>query len=212
MPSRRSFMAISGASVATAAFGGVALAQTSASATSTVETSSGRIRGRLTGRVHSFKGVPYAASTAGAGRFLPPSKPQPWTGVRDAFELGLRCPQPQAQLVPEFGVMDRREPMGEDCLSLNIWTAGLNDGRRRPVMVWLHGGGFTGGSAGFDVYDGTNLAARHDVVLVGVNHRLNIFGFLYLADLGNDKYAQAANVGMIDIVAALQWVDRKSVV
>jgi para-nitrobenzyl esterase len=103
-------------------------------------------------------------------------------------------------------IMDRREPAGEDCLSLNIWTAGLQDGRKRPVMVWLHGGGFTGGSAAFDCYDGTNLAARHGVVVVGVNHRLNIFGFLYLADFGQERYAQASNVGMQDIVLALAWV------
>src|SRR5439155_17861769 len=131
MPSRRAFLALSGGSLAAAAFSRVALAQTSSS-TPIVETASGRIRGRLAGRITAFKGVPYGASTAGPARFLPPSKPPPWIGVRDAFELGLRCPQQQAQLVPEFGVMDRREPMGEDCLCLNVWTAGLGDGRKRP--------------------------------------------------------------------------------
>jgi para-nitrobenzyl esterase len=156
--------------------------------------------------VHVFKGLPYGAPTAGERRFLPPSKPAPWTGVRDALDFGPRCPQVQGALVPEFMIMDRREPAGEDCLSLNVWTAGLGDGGKRPVMVWLHGGGFTGGSAAFDCYDGTNLAARHGAVVVGVNHRLNIFGYLYLADFGQEKYAGAANVGMQDIVLALEWV------
>src|SRR5262245_58853458 len=101
MPSRRSFLALTGGSIAASTFGRGAFAQTAGAPTPIVDTAFGRIRGRTIGRVHSFKGVPYGASTAGTARFLPPSKPQPWTGVRDAFELGLRCPQPQAQLVPE---------------------------------------------------------------------------------------------------------------
>ena len=96
--------------------------------------------------------------------------------------------------------------MSEDCLRLNIWTAGLDDGKKRPVMVWFHGGGFTGGSGGNVRYDGTILAKKHGVVLVTVNHRLNAFGFLYLAKLGGEKYADSGNVGMLDIVAALNWV------
>jgi len=171
-----------------------------------VETTAGKIRGSFDSKVFSFKGVPYGASTAGDMRFLPPAKPQPWTGVRDTLELGLRAPQLPANLVPEFAVMDRTGPTGEDCLSLNIWTQGLKDGHKRPVMVWLHGGGFSTGSANFTVYDGANLAAKHDVVLVGVNHRLNIFGFLYLPEIGGEKFAKASNAGMLDIVAALEWV------
>ena len=97
-------------------------------------------------------------------------------------------------------------PMSEDCLRLNVWTAGLKDGKKRPVMVWLHGGGFSGGSGGNVRYDGTNLARKHDVVLVTVNHRLNAFGFLYLGKLGGEKYADSGNAGMLDIVAALNWV------
>ena len=171
-----------------------------------IETASGKVRGFNVGKVKAFRGIPYGASTAGAGRFQPPAQAMPWAGVRDALELGLRAPQLPASLVPEMGVMDRTEPMGEDCLMLNVWSQGLRDGRKRPVMVWLHGGGFTNGSAGFYCYDGANLAAKHDVVVVGVNHRLNIFGFLHLADVGGAKYAHATNAGMLDCVQALQWV------
>jgi para-nitrobenzyl esterase len=172
----------------------------------TVETTAGKVQGISQGGVHAFRGIRYGASTAGAARFLPPAKPLAWTGTRDAFELGLRSPQPDAALIPEVTAVDRSEPIGEDCLCLNVWSQGLRDGHNRPVMVWLHGGGYSTGSAGFTIYDGANLAHKRDVVVVGVNHRLNIFGFLYLADLGNAKYEQASNVGMLDIVAALEWV------
>jgi len=202
---RRSFLNCGAATAGLIASGGIGRVW-AGSAAPIVETAAGKIRGSFDGRVLAFKGVPYGASTAGNLRFLPPAKPQGWTGVRDSLELGLRAPQLPANLVPEFGVMDRTGPMGEDCLSVNIWTQGLKDGHKRPVMVWLHGGGFSTGSANFTVYDGANLAAKHDVVLVGVNHRLNIFGFLYLADLGGEKFAQASNAGMLDIVAALEWV------
>lgn len=170
-----------------------------------VETASGRVRGYMDQGVNAFRGIPYGASTAGANRFQPPQKPQPWTGVRDAVELGLRSPQLQDPRIPEFSVMDRAEPSGEDCLMLNVWSSGLGTGRR-PVMVWFHGGGFAAGSAGFTCYDGANLARKHDVVVVGVNHRLNIFGFLYLAEIGGPRFANASNVGMLDAVAALEWV------
>ena len=175
----------------------------------TVTTTSGKVRGTQQGKVQAFKGLSYGASTAGDGRFMPPAKPKPWTGVRDAFELGTRSPQLQESftqvVVAEFQPMDRAEPMGEDCLHLNVWTAGVGSGKR-PVMVWLHGGGYTSGSGGFVCYDGTNLAANHDVVVVTVNHRLNAVGYLYLAGLGGEKYANASNVGQLDIVAALEWV------
>ena len=171
-----------------------------------VETTAGRIRGYERDGVYGFRGVPYGASTAGANRFMPPKPATPWTGVRDTVELGTRSPQTEAHLVPEFGVMDRFEPAGEDCLVVNVWSQGLGDNRRRPVMVWLHGGGFSGGSNGFLCYDGANLARKHDVVVVGVNHRLNGFGFLYLAELGGARYKDSGNVGMLDVVAALGWV------
>ncbi len=170
-----------------------------------VETTSGRVRGLFFQGVNAFRGVPYGASTAGANRFLPPRAPQGWTGVRDVNALGLRAPQLSNPRVPEWFVMDRGEPQGEDCLVLNVFTPSVNDNGRRPVMVWLHGGGFVGGSAGFTVYEGQNLVGMRDVVLVHLNHRLNVFGFLYLGDAGGERYADG-NVGMLDIVAALEWV------
>lgn len=171
-----------------------------------VETTAGKVRGGRAGPVSYFKGVHYGASTAGDMRFMPPAKPAPWSGVHDAVQLGLRSPQNVSGLIPEVDAVDAKEPMGEDCLCLNVWTPGVGHAHRRPVMVWLHGGGYTSGSGGFTIYDGTNLAARHDVVVVTVNHRLNAFGYLFLPDIGGAKYAHASNVGMLDIVAALQWV------
>ena len=171
-----------------------------------VETTAGKVRGTIEGKVSAFRGVPYGASTAGSGRFMPPQKPQSWSGVKDTVELGHRSPQAASGLIPEVAAVDANEPAGEDCLVLNVWTPSTGAGHKRPVMVWLHGGGFTSGSGGFKIYDGVNLAGKHDVVVVTVNHRLNAFGYLYLADLGGAKYANSTNVGMLDIVAALQWV------
>ena len=172
----------------------------------TIETNAGKIRGSIEGGVNCFKGVHYGRSAAGARRFMPPEKPQPWTGVRDAIDLGERSPQNPSGLIPEVAAVDRTEPMGEDCLCLNVWTPGVGASHKRPVMVWLHGGGFSSGSGGFLIYDGRILAAKHDVVAVTVNHRLNAFGYLYLAELGGEKYARSSNIGMLDIVAALEWV------
>lgn len=175
-----------------------------------VDTSAGKLRGTQTGGVHIFKGVRYGAPTDGDARFMPPRKAAPWTGVRDAVEFGPRAPQLDNQfhgmVPPEFESMDPGGPMSEDCLCLNVWTAGLGNGGKRPVMVWLHGGGYTTGSGAFVCYDGTELARKHGVVVVNLNHRLGVFGFTYLAELGGEKYAQASNAGMLDIVAALEWV------
>jgi para-nitrobenzyl esterase len=171
-----------------------------------VETTAGKVRGTVEDKVSVFRGVPYGASTAGSGRFMPPEKPQPWTGVKDTLELGHRSPQGPSTLIPEVAAVDVGEPAGEDCLVLNVWTPSAASTHKRPVMVWLHGGGFTSGSGGFKIYDGVNLAGKHDVVVVTINHRLNAFGYLYLADVGGAKYANSSNVGMLDIVAALEWV------
>src|SRR5436309_8696581 len=171
----------------------------------TAQTAAGKVRGLQIDRVQAFRGIPYGASTAGARRFQPPAKPEPWTGVRDAFELGLRSPLIDSVLVPEWGPLNLREPMGEDCLNLNVWTPGVA-AAKRPVMVWLHGGGYAAGSPGMVAYDGANLARTHDVVVVGVTHRLNAFGFLYLAELGGERFAEASNAGMRDIIAGLEWV------
>ena len=170
----------------------------------TVKTTGGQLRGYIDNKVHVFKGVPYGASTAGSARFLPPQKPQPWTGVRDAFEWGGRPPQILGGEPAEMIPTDPREPLSEDCLVMNVWTPNPGSGRR-PVMVWLHGGGFASGSGSYSIYEGRELARKHDVVSISVNHRLNAFGFLYLAHLGG-KWANASNAGMLDIVAALEWI------
>ena len=174
--------------------------------TAAVQTASGRLRGVVRFGVNQFWGVPYAASTAGANRFMPPTKVAPWNGVRDCFQVGNRSPQDPDGPISEVFALDRQEPMGEDCLNLNVFTPALGSGNR-PVMVWLHGGGFSGGSGNWLLYEGTNLARKEDVVMVSVTHRLNLFGFLYLADLGGgEKWSTASNAGMQDIVAALAWI------
>ena len=170
-----------------------------------VETSVGRVRGLLDSGIHVFKGLPYGAPTGGKARFLPPSKPASWTGVRDAFEWGQRAPQPAAA-TDNAGLPTRDAAVGEDCLVVNVWTPGVNDGRRRPVMVWLHGGGFSTGSGSDRVYEGVNLAQRGDVVVVTINHRLNLFGYLHLGDLLGPEYAASGNTGQLDIMASLRWV------
>src|SRR5665213_4575580 len=173
-----------------------------------VQTVGGKLRGSRTGEVSVFKGIPYGASTAGVGRFMPPSAPESWTGVRDASALGPRSPQLPIMLLPQIQALSEgmrfEDQMGEDCLCLNVWSATL--AARKPVMVWLHGGGFASGSGGQAIYDGADLAAKHDVVVVTVNHRLNVFGYLYLAELCGEKYADSGNAGMLDIVQALEWV------
>ncbi|HLG58428.1 MAG TPA: carboxylesterase family protein [Vicinamibacterales bacterium] len=171
----------------------------------TVDTTAGKLRGYIENGVQVFKGVPYGASTAGANRFMPPQKPQPWTGVRDAFEYGGRAPQFLGGEPEEMLSTDPREAQSEDCLVLNVWTPKPGNGQRRPVMVWFHGGGFASGSGSYSIYSGQELARKHDVVAISVNHRLNIMGYLYLAGFGG-KWANASNVGMLDNVRALEWV------
>jgi len=176
----------------------------------TVATTAGKVRGTTQDKVHAFKGVPYAASTAGENRFMPPAKLASWTNVRECYELGPRSPQLlrsfHGQVPPEVEVMDRDEPMGEDCLVLNVWTPSVGRSGKRPVMVWQPGGGYTSGSGGFICYDGTQLAKKHDVVAISLNHRLTALGYLYLAGIGRDKYANSSNLGNLDIIAALEWV------
>ncbi len=198
---------LAAASVAAAGLALDAPGAMAASAAPVANTRYGKIRGRADGGVKIFKGVPYGASTAGANRFMPPQPPAPWNDVRDTTMFGNRAPQTDATgFMEEEVVALDRTAQSEDCLRLNIWTTGLKDDKKRPVMLWCHGGGFTGGSGGNVRYDGAMLAKKHGVVLVTINHRLNALGFLYLAKLGGEKYADSGNVGMLDIFAALNWV------
>lgn len=171
--------------------------------TGAVDVRGGRVRGEERGGIWSFSGIPYARSPAGALRWRPPQPPEPWTGVRAATEFGPIAPQPAT--MGGFAMPGEPTVQDEDCLTLNVWTPGLDD-RRRPVMVWFHGGGFTNGSGGDVRYDGSNLAHKHDVVVVTVNERLNAFGFLYLGQIAGDRYADSGNAGLLDLVAALRWV------
>ena len=161
----------------------------------TAETTFGKVRGVDADGIKTFKGIPYGASTAGKNRFMPPVNPARWSGIRDALQYGPSAPQ-SATLSGQ----------GEDCLVLNVWTPAVKDGKKRPVMFWCHGGGFATGSGSSPGTDGTNLARRGDVVVVTVNHRLNVLGFTYLGALEGADFEQSGDVGMLDIVHALRWV------
>jgi para-nitrobenzyl esterase len=173
-------------------------------------TRAGRVAGYLRNGIYTFKGIPYADNTAGPNRFMPPVAPKSWEGVRSSRQYGSVAPQG-----PRAGWANDEEAFmfawddgvqSEDCLRVNVWTPAIGDGKRRPVMVWLHGGGYTAGSGQeLRSYDGENLARRGDLVVVSLNHRLNVFGYLDLSKFG-DQYAASGNVGMLDIVAALEWV------
>jgi len=209
---RRTFIAAGASATAALAFGGVplkALGQDRRLATvgGTAKTTAGSVRGLLKDGVQQFWCVPYGAPTGGANRFMAPKKPMAWSGVKDHFEITFAAPvAPGAEEPsPVVTALNRKTPESEDCLTVNVFTPGL-DKRARPVMVWMHGGGFTAGSGNYLLYDGTNLAKKEDVVVVSVNHRLNLFGFLHLADLGGEKWAGATNAGIQDLVAALEWV------
>jgi para-nitrobenzyl esterase len=176
-----------------------------------VETNCGKIRGLAEDGISVFKGIPYAESPEGDGRFIAPRKLRPWTGVRDAFEFGNRAMQDDnafglpLALLKLFAARDLR-PMSENCLVLNVWTPAVNDGRKRPVMFWCHGGAFIAGSGDSPWYEGTNLCKKGDVVVVTINHRLGAFGYLHLGELGGEEFSASGNAGMLDIVAALEWV------
>jgi para-nitrobenzyl esterase len=166
----------------------------------TATTSAGNVRGTALEGVNIFKGIPYGATTEGKSRFMPPAKPAPWTGTRDALAYGTTAPQAPDRA--RRGV----PPDGEDCLVLNVFTPAMTNGRRRPVMVWLHGGGFSSGTGSSAILEGSNLARTGDAVVVTINHRLNVFGFTYLGEAGGSDFALSGGAGMLDIVAALEWV------
>jgi para-nitrobenzyl esterase len=171
------------------------------SAEVTVATSFGTVRGMAAGGVNVFKGIPYGGTTAGENRFRPPSRPVAWSGTRDALLYGPTAPQTTGTGAARGGGLTE----SEDCLVLNVFTPALGSGRR-PVMVWLHGGGFSTGSGSGAILDGRNLARTGDVVVVTINHRLNVFGFAFLGDVAGPEFASSGAAGMLDIVAALEWV------
>lgn len=178
------------------------------SQTAVTTTESGKVAGYVQSGLYIFKGVPYAR----AERFMPPQAPEKWEGIRSCRAFGPTCPQAvrggwQSDEHSFAFDWDDGHP-GEDCLRVNIWTPALADGAKRPVMVWLHGGGYAAGSGQeLPSYDGANLARKGDVVVVTLNHRLNVLGFLDLSDCG-EEYASSGNAGLLDLVAALQWVNR----
>jgi para-nitrobenzyl esterase len=157
-------------------------------------TRAGRVRGYVDSAVNVFKGIRYGADTA-KRRFMPPLPPEPWSEVHDAIAYGSAAPQPARA----------SDKPNEDCLFLNVWTPGLRDGRKRPVMFYIHGGAYNNGSGSSPLYDGVRLCRRGDVVVVAVNHRLNAFGYLYLAPFGGPEFADSGNAGQLDLILALQW-------
>jgi para-nitrobenzyl esterase len=166
-----------------------------------VETSNGRLRGGHSRGALAFKGIPYGGDVSGRNRFKRAPKVKPWNGVRDATRLG-----PPAMQGPGTTYGEHEPAYSENCLVLNVWTPAVNDGGKRPVMFYNHGGGFTTGSGGQNIQDGARLAATYDVVVVASNHRLGLFGYLYLGELGGEEYATSGNQGILDIIDALAWV------
>jgi para-nitrobenzyl esterase len=203
---RRTFLSATGGALAAPL-----LLTQKASATGTVvaKTTYGQVLGAAQDGFIVFKGLPYAGSPAGEGRFKAPPKLKPWTGVRDAVLYGPQAIQPPDPGWPKEWTP---APSSEDCLVLNVWTQGVADGRKRPVMFYSHGGGFATGNGGADVWpqnlshDGSALAKNYDVVVVTHNHRLGLLGYLYLGDILGEEYAASGAAGMLDITAALEWV------
>jgi para-nitrobenzyl esterase len=158
-------------------------------------TKAGQVRGYVDQGINAFKGIPYGGDTA-KRRFQPPVAPDPWAEIREAREFGPTAPQGSRVTANS----------SEDCLKLNVWTPALRDGKRRPVLVYFHGGAYNNGTVTTNLYDGVRLSRRGDVVVVTANHRLNIFGYLFLGDVGGPEFKDSGNVGQLDLVLALQWV------
>lgn len=169
-----------------------------------VETTAGTVRGAVDGATHRWLGIPYAASTAGANRYRAPKPREPWDGVRDALEFGDVAPQEQTRLIPlPVGLQ-----ISEDCLNLNVWAPATPraDGSPRPVMVWVHGGAYFIGFSAQPVYNGRSLVEHGDVIVVTLNYRLGALGFLDFSAWASDEHPFDSNLGLSDIIAALEWV------
>jgi len=204
---RRAFLSLAGGVIASP----LVLGRSNPAAGGTViaKTTRGQVRGARQNGLNVFKGIPYAGAPEGQLRFKAAPKLKPWTGVRDALRYGAQAIQPPD---PGWPKEWKPAPASEDCLFLNVWTPGIADGRKRPVMFYSHGGGFATGNGGADVWpqnlahDGAALAKNYDVVVVTHNHRLGLMGYLYLGDLLGEEYAASGAAGMLDIVAGLEWV------
>jgi para-nitrobenzyl esterase len=227
-PNRREFLQTLGTAAAGLSIGPVLMSSACTSAVSdgnqgdeqvlfigddiaVTDTAYGKVRGYILRGIHYFLGIPYGADTSGENRFMPPKKPEPWTDIFPAVWWGNSAPQNMenryANRYQSFVDHWNYDDVSEDCLRINVFTPGYGDGRKRPVLVWLHGGGFTNGNGiEQDGYSGENLSRYGDVVFCSVNHRLGPLGFTNLVGVGGDRYAASGNVGMLDIVAALEWV------
>lgn len=171
-----------------------------------VETTGGKVKGLTEGKLFVFKGIPYAAPPTGERRWLPPQPVLKWQGVRDTSRFGTSPPQLASDFLPfKNSLFNKSEPQSEDCLFLNIWTPGI-DQRKRPVMFWIYGGAYVSGSGSQPLYRGDILAKRGDVVVVTMNYRLGVFGFLNLTEVTGGKIPASGNEGLLDMIAALQWV------
>ncbi|HKK43820.1 MAG TPA: carboxylesterase family protein [Bacteroidales bacterium] len=175
------------------------------------ETVYGKVRGFIHKDIYNFLGIPYGADTTGKNRFMPPRKPEPWTDIYPAVYWPNAAPQLldnfYANRYLAFTDYWHYDDVSENCLGINVWTPGYNDSKKRPVMLWIHGGGFTSGnSIEHPEYHGENLSRKGDIVFCSLNHRLGPLGFADFSSLGGEKYAASGNVGMLDIVAALEWI------
>jgi len=176
-----------------------------------VETTNGKVKGYILRGIHYYLGIPYGADTSGPNRFMPPQKPKPWTDIYPAVWWGNTAPQNmENRYANKYGTFRDHwnyDDVSENCLMINVFTPAVGDGQKRPVMFWIHGGGFTNGNGiEHDGYNGENLARFGNVVFCSINHRLGPLGYCNLAGVGGEQYAASGNVGMMDIVAALEWV------
>jgi para-nitrobenzyl esterase len=180
-----------------------------------VETRYGKVRGAVQDGICVFKGIPYGASTAGANRFMPPQKPASWSSVRDCLTWAPIAPQGASTANPsgmgkDFQIYfgndtDAPRAQSEDCLALNVFTPGVGRGHKRPVMVWIHGGGFSIGAGSGARANGIHLARKHNVITVSVGHRLGVLGYCHLGDF-DKAFEHSGNVGQLDLIASLQWI------